>query len=161
MDCSTAGLPVLQSLPKCVQIYCPLKWWCYITISSSVAPFLLLPSIFPSIRVFSKESALCIRWPKYWSFSISPSNEYSGLISFKMHWLGLLALQGTLKSLLQHHNFKSIHSLVLNPLYGSTLTSTYDYCKNHRFNYTDLCWQSDVSAFYYAVLVCHSFPSKE
>ena len=71
-------------------------------------PFLLLPSIFPSIRVFSKESALCIRWPKHWSFSfsISPSNEYSGLISFSMDWLDLLAVQGTLKSLLQYHSSK-------------------------------------------------------
>ena len=70
---------------------------------------LLLPSIFPSIRVFSNESALCIRWPKYWSFSfnISPSNEYSGLISFRMDWVDLLAAQGTLKSLLQHHSSKA------------------------------------------------------
>ena len=69
-------------------------------------PLLLLPSIFPSIRVFSNESVLCIRWPKYWSlsFSISPSNEYSGLISFRIDWLDLLAVQGTLKSLLQHHS---------------------------------------------------------
>ena len=72
-------------------------------------PLLLLPSIFPSIRVFSNGSALCIRWPKYWSFSssISPSNEYSGLISFRMYWLDLLAVQGTLKSLLQHHSSKA------------------------------------------------------
>ena len=72
-------------------------------------PLLLLPSIFPSIRVFSNESALHIRWPKYWSFSfsISPSNEYSGLISFRMDWLDLLAVQGTLKSLLQHHSSKA------------------------------------------------------
>ena len=67
-------------------------------------PLLLLPSIFPSIRVFSNELSLCIRWPKYWSFSISPSNKYSGLISFRMDWLDLLAVQGTLKSLLQHHS---------------------------------------------------------
>ena len=69
-------------------------------------PLLLPPAIFPSIRVFSNESVLCIRWPKYWSFSfsISPSNEYSGLISFRMDWLDLLAVQGTLKSLLQHHS---------------------------------------------------------
>ena len=73
-------------------------------------PLLLLPSIFPSIRVFSSESVLCIRWPKYWSFnfSISPSNEYSGLISFRMDWLDLLAVQGTLKSLLQHHSSKTL-----------------------------------------------------
>ena len=72
-------------------------------------PLLLPPSIFPSIRVFSQESVLCIRWPKYWSFSfsISPSNEYSGLISFRMNWLDLLAVQGTLKSLLQHHSTKA------------------------------------------------------
>ena len=69
-------------------------------------PLLLLPSVFPSIRVFSNESALCVRWPKYWSFSISPSNGYSRLISFRMDWLDLLAVQGTLKSLLQHHNSK-------------------------------------------------------
>ena len=68
---------------------------------------LLLPSIFPSIRVYSKESVLCIRWPKYCSFSISPSNEYSGMISFRMDWLDLLAIQGTLKSLLQHHSSKA------------------------------------------------------
>ena len=72
-------------------------------------PLLLLPSIFSTIRVFSSESVLCIRWPKYWSFSfnISPSNEYSGLISFRMDWLALLAVQGTLKSLLQHHSSKA------------------------------------------------------
>ena len=72
-------------------------------------PLLLVPSIFPSIRVFSNESVLCIRWPKYWSFSfrISPSNEYSGLISFRMDWLNLLAIQGTLKSLLQYHSLKA------------------------------------------------------
>ena len=72
-------------------------------------PPLLLPSIFPSIRVFSSELALCIRWPKYWSFSfsISPSNEYSGMISFRMDWLDLLAVQGTLKSLFQHHSLKA------------------------------------------------------
>ena len=72
-------------------------------------PFLLLPSILPSIRVFSNESVFCIRWPKYWSFnfSINPSSEYSGLISFRMDWLDLLAIQGTLKSLLQHHSSKA------------------------------------------------------
>ena len=72
-------------------------------------PLLLLPSIFPSIRIFSNESVLCIRWPKYWSFSfnISPSNEHPGLISFRMGWLHLLAVQGTLKSLLQHHSSKA------------------------------------------------------
>ena len=89
---------------------CPSSWWCHPTISSSnVYPLLLLPLIFPSISVFSNESVLCIRWPKYWSFSfsISPSSEYSGLISFRMDWLDLLAVQGSLKSLLQHHSSKA------------------------------------------------------
>ena len=83
----------------------PLSQWCHPAVSSSVIPLLLLPSIFLSIRVFSDESALCIRWPKYWSFSfsISPSSEYSGLISFRIDWFDLLAVQGTFKSLLQHH----------------------------------------------------------
>ena len=99
-------------------------------------PLLLLPSIFPSIRVFSNESVLHIRWLKYWSFSfsISTSNEYSGLISFRIDWLDLLAVQEILKSLLQHPNSKSIYSLVLSLLYGSTLISVHDYCKNHSFD---------------------------
>ncbi|CAI9154700.1 unnamed protein product [Rangifer tarandus platyrhynchus] len=86
---------------------------------------LLPPSFFPSIGVFFKESVLHIRWPKYWSFnfSISPSNEYSGLISFMIGWFDLLAVQGTLKSLLQHHKNKSINSLVLSFLYSATLLS--------------------------------------
>ena len=110
-------------------------------------PFLLLPSIFPSIRIFSNESVLHIRWPKYWNFSfnISPSNEYSGLISFRIDRLALLAVQRTIKSLLQHH--KSISFASLSLLYGPTLTSLHDYWKNHSFDYMDLCWQSDVSAF--------------
>ena len=87
---------------------CPLSWWCYPLSVDLIlcCPLLLLPSIFPSIRVFSNESGLHIRWPKYWSFtfSISPSNEYSGLISVRIDWFHLLAVQGTLKSLLQHHS---------------------------------------------------------
>jgi len=102
-------------------------------------PFLLLPSIFASIRVFPNESILCIRWPKYWSFSfsVSPSNEHSGLISFRMDWLDLLAVQGTLKSS-PTSQFKSINSSVLSLLYGPTLTSIHDYWKNHSFDYADL-----------------------
>ena len=84
---------------------CPLSQWCHLILCH---PLLLLPSIFPSIRVFSNELGLCIRWPKYWSFSISlrPPNEGSGLISFRIDWFDLPALQGTLKSFLQHHSFK-------------------------------------------------------
>ena len=87
---------------------CPLSQWHHPTISSS-CPLLLLPSNFPSIRVFSNESPLHIRWPNYWSFSfnIVPSEEHPGLISFRMDWLDLLAVQGTLKSLLQHHSSKA------------------------------------------------------
>ena len=105
MDCSTPGLPSIitsWSLLKLMSIES-------VTPSNHLIlcrPLLLPPSVFPSIRVFSSESALHIRWPKCWSFSfsISPSNEYSGLISFRMDWLDLLAVQGTLKSLLQHHS---------------------------------------------------------
>ena len=94
-------------------------------------PLLCLPSVFPSIGVFSNKSALRIRWPKYWSFSfnISPSNKYPGLISFRMDWLDLLAVQGTLKGLLQHHSSKA-----LSFLYSPTLTSIYDYWKNHSLD---------------------------
>ena len=87
---------------------CPLSWWCYLTISF-LCCLLLLPSSFPSIRVFSNESSLSIRWPKYWSFSfsVSTSSEYWGLIFFKIDWFDLPVVQGTLKSLLQHHNSKA------------------------------------------------------
>ena len=93
--------------------------------SSSVCPLLLPPSILPNIRVLSNESVLCIRWPKYWSFSfsISPSNEYSGLISFRMDWLSLPAVQGTLKSLLQHHSSKASILQHLAFFVSPTLTS--------------------------------------
>ena len=101
-------------------------------------PLLLLPSVFPSIRVFSNKSALHIRWTKYWSFrfNISPSKEYSGLISFRMDWLDLLAIHGTLKSPNSSPapQFRSINSLVLSFLYSPALTSIHDYWKNHSFD---------------------------
>ena len=106
MDCSTSGLPVYhQSLLKFMSIESVMPSNHLIL----CRPLLLLPSVFPNIRVFSKESSLCIRWPKYWSFSfsISPSDEYSGLISFRMDWLDLLAVQGTLQNLLQYHCSKT------------------------------------------------------
>ena len=98
-------------------------------------PLLLLPSIFSSSRVFSNESVLHIRWPKYWSFSfnISPSNEYSGLISFRMNWLNLLAVQRTLKSLLQHHSSKA-SILWTSVLYSPTLTCIHGYWKKHTLD---------------------------
>ena len=97
------------------------------------SPLLLPPSIFPSIRVFSDESALRIRWPKYWSFSISPSNEHPGLISFRMDWLDFPAVQGTLRSLCSPQ-FKSINSSALSFLYSPTLSSIHDYWKNHSLD---------------------------
>ena len=106
MDCRTPGFPVLhylQSLLKLMSIESVMLSNRLILCCS----LLLLPSIFPNIRVFSNELALHIRWPKYWSFRISPSNEYSGLVSFRIHWLDLLAVQGTLNSLLQHHSSKA------------------------------------------------------
>ena len=111
-------------------------------------PLLLLPSIFPSIRVFSNESALHIRWPKYWSFSfnISPSNEHPGLISFRMDWSDFLAVQRTRKSS-PTPQLQSINSLALSFLYSLTLTSIHDHWKNHSLNLMDLCLQSNVSAF--------------
>ena len=110
-------------------------------------PLLLLPSIFPSIRIFSNESVFHIRWPKYWSFSISPSNEYSGLITFRIDWFDLLAVQGIPQESSPIPQFKSIHSLSLSLLYGTTLTFVHDYWKNHSFDCTDFCQQSDVFAF--------------
>ena len=112
-------------------------------------PLLLLPSISPSIRVFSNKSSHCIRWPKYWSFSfsISPSSEYTVLISFKVDWFDLHAVQGTLKSFNQHHSSKASILLALSLLCGPSITHIHDCWKNHSFHYMDLCWQNDVSAF--------------
>ena len=130
MDCSTQGLLSItnsRSLLKLTSIESVMS-------SNHLilrCPLFLQPSNFPSIMVFSNESALHIRWPKYWSFSvsISHSNEHSGLISFWIYGLDLLAAQGTPKNLLQHHN-----SLVLSLLYGPTVTSIHDYWKNHSFD---------------------------
>ena len=118
--------PCPSPTPEVYSNSCPLSQWCHQTIILC-RPLLFSPSIFPSIRVFSNESALCIRWPKYWSFSfnISPSNEQSGLISFSMDWLDLLAVQGTLKSLLQHHS---------SAFFIVQLTTTDDHWKNHSLD---------------------------
>ena len=111
-------------------------------------PLLLLPSVFPSIRIFFNESALRNRWPKYWSFSlsISPSNKYSGLISFRIDWFDLLAVQGTLKSLLQQHDSK-VSVPLCSAFFIVQLSHLYDNWQNHSFEYTDLCQQCEVSVF--------------
>ena len=134
VNCSTPGFPVLHYLLEFAQTY---VHWVSDTIQpshplSSPSPSAPNP---PSIRVFSNEWVLRIRWPKNWSFcfSINPSNEYSGLISFRIDWLDLLAVQGTLKSS-PSPQFKSIHSSALSFLYGPTLTSILDYWKNHSFD---------------------------
>ena len=129
MSHSTPVLPVHRQLPESTQTHVH-------RVDDVIQPShpLLSPSppasIFPSIRVFSNESTLCIRWSKYWSFSlyISPSNEHPGLISFRVDWLDLLAVQGALKSLLQHHSSKAS---TLSFLYNPTLTSIHDHWKNH------------------------------
>ena len=133
MNCSTPGLPVhhhSRSPPKPMSIESMMP-----SNNLILRCPLLLPSIFTSIRVFSNQSALHIRWPKYWSFSfsISPSKEHPRLISFRMDWLDLLAVQGTLKSP-YHHSFKSMNFLVYGYLYKSTLTSIHDHWKNHSLD---------------------------
>ena len=134
------GFPVLHHFLELAQAH--VHWSGVITSNHLVHchPLILLSSVFPSIRVFSNESALHIKWTKYWSFSfsISPSNEYSGWISFRIHWFDLLAAQETLKSLLQHHSSKAINSSVHSLLYGPTLTSIHDYWKKRSFDHTDL-----------------------
>ena len=124
-------------------------------------PLLLLPSVFPSTRVFSNESALCIRWPKYWSFSISPSYEYSRLISFRIDWFDLLAVQGTLKNLLQHHNCKAsiLWCSVFFMVQLSHLSMTIG--KIITLNIGISVEKMISLLFDYVVYVCHSFSSKE
>ena len=131
MNRSMPGLPVHHQLPEFTQIESAMSSNHLILCH----PFLLQPSIFLSISVFSNESVLCSRWPKYcsFSFSISLSSEYSGLISFRMDWLDLLAIQGILKSLLQNQ-FKSINSSALSFLHSPTLTSIHDHWKNHSLD---------------------------
>ena len=126
MDCSMPGFPVHHQLLELAQTHVHQFGLSWVNQLILCRPPLLLPSIFPSIRVFPNESVLHIRWPKYWSFSFStsPSNEYSGLISFRIDWFDFLPVQGTLKSPL-----KSINSSVLSFLYSPALTSTQDYWK--------------------------------
>ena len=147
MNRSIPGLPVHHKLPEFTQTHAH-RVSDAIQPSHLCHPLLLLPPIPPSIRVFSNESTLCMRWSKYWSFSfsISPSNEHPGLICFRMDWLDLLAVQGTLKGLLQHHSSKA-SILGHSAFFTVQLTSIHDHWKNHSLDQTDLCWQSNVSAF--------------
>ena len=156
MDCRTPGFLVLHHLPDSNS--CPLMSVMSSNCLILPCPLLLLRSIFSSIRVFSNESALCIRWPKYcsFSFSISPSNEYSGLISFRMDWLDLLAVQTNLKSLLQHHSSKA-SILQWSAFFIVQLSHPYVTTGKTNFDYMDLCQQSDDSSFKYTVKVCHLF----
>ena len=137
LDCSTPGLPVLHQLPELAQTHVH-------RVGDAIQPSHPLSSPSPAAFNLSQrqglfnESVLLIRWPKYWSFSISPSNEYSGLISFRMDWLDLLAVQGTLKEPSPTPQFKSICSSVLSFLYSPTLTSIHDYWNNNSFEYMDL-----------------------
>ena len=135
MNPSTPGLPVHHQLTGLLKLM-PIE---SVMPSSHLIlchPLLHLPPIPPSIRVFSNESTLRMRWPKYWSFSfsISPSNEHLGLISFRMEWLDRLAVQGTLKSLLQHHSSKASIFLALSFLHSPTLISIHDHWKNHSLD---------------------------
>ena len=143
---SMPGFPVLHYLSELARIH--VHWGNDSNHLILCHLLFFLSSIFPSIRVFSSESALCIRWPEYWSFSfsISPFNEYSGYILFRVDWFDFLALQGALKSSLKPQ-FKSINSSALSLLYGSSLTSVHDHWKNHSFDHMNLCQQSDVFAF--------------
>ena len=135
-------LPCPSPSPWVCSNSCLLSGWCHPTISGHCHPLLFLPSIFPSIRVFSNESALHIKWPKYWTFSfsisISPSNEYLGLIFFRIDWFDLLAVQRTLKESSPAPQFKRISSSVLTLLNGPNLSLVHDYWKTHSFDYMDL-----------------------
>ena len=147
MDYSTAGFPVLHHLPEFAQTH--VHW-----VNDAIQPCHPLSPPFPLALNLSQHRGL-LQWvssshevanywnSNYWSFSfnISPSNEHPRLISFRMDWLDLLAIQGTLESLLQYHSSKSINSLVLSLLYGPTLTSVHDYWINHSFDYMNLCQQ--------------------
>ena len=139
--------PCPSPTPEVYPNSCPLSQWCHPTISSSVVPFSSFLQSFPA-WVFSNESALRFRWPKYWSFSfnISPSSEHSGLISFRMDCLDFLAAQGTLKSLLQHHSSKA--SILWHLLFFMVELSHPYMTIGKTIALTDgFCWQSDVSAF--------------
>ena len=141
-------LPCPSPTPGACSNSCSSSQWCHPTVSSSVIPLSSCLQPFPASESLPVKSVLHIRWPENWScsLSISPSNEYSGLISFRIDFFDLLAVQGTLKSS-PTKQFKSINSSALSFLPSPALTSVHDHWKNHSFHYKDLCRQSNVSAF--------------
>ena len=142
-------LPCPSISPRVCLNSCPLSQWCHPTISSSVIPYSFHLQSFPASGSFSMSQFFASGGHSYWSFnfSISPSNEYSWLISFRMDWMDLLSVQGTLKSLLQHHSSKA-SILRRSACFNIQLSkSIHDYWRNHSFDKTDPCWQSHVSAF--------------
>ena len=146
MNCRHARLPCLSLSPGVCPRSCPLSQWCHPTVSSSVALFSFCLQAFPAPESLP---AIHIRWPKYWSFSISPSNDYSELISVKINWFDLLALQGVLKSLLQHHSLKAsiLQRSAFCMVQVSHLYINYWKDFDYSLDYMDLCWQSDVFVF--------------
>ena len=146
MDCSTPGFPVPPRLGVCSGSF---SQWCPLTISSCANPFFSSPQSFPASASFPMSWLFASGGRKYQSvsFSISPSNVYSGLTSFRIDGCDLLAVQGTLKSLLQHHSSKA-SVLWCSVFFMVLLIPLHDHWKNHSFHYMDLCWQSDVSAFF-------------
>ena len=150
-------LPCPSPTPRAYSNSCPSNWWCHLTISSSVIPFASYLQSFPISGSFQMSLCFYIRWPKYWSFSFStsPSKEYSGQISFKTDWLDFLAVQGTLKRLLQHHSSKA-SILWCSAFFTVQLTSIYNYWKKLWLD--GLCWQSNISAFRLSSLIIAFLP---
>ena len=143
------GRPACPSpIPRACRSSCSLHWWCHPAISSPHVLFSFCPDLSQQ-QDFSNESSVCIRWPKYWnfSFSIRQFSEYSGLILLKTDWFDLLAVQGTLRSLLKQRSSKASVFLVPSLFNCPDLTFIHDYWRNHSFDHTDLCWKSNISAF--------------
>ena len=147
-------LPCPSPSPRACLNSCPSSWWCHPTILPSAVPSSSCLPSFPAKGSFPVSQLFVSGGHKYWSFSISLSDEYSGLISFRIDWFDLLAVQGTLKSP-PTPQLESISSSVLSCLYDQTLKFIHNSWKNYSFDYMGLCWQSNVSTFWYVVYVCH------
>ena len=146
-----ARLPCPSPTPRVHSDSCPFSQWCHLAISPSVIPFFSCPQSLPASKFFSNESTLRRRWPKYrsFSFSIIPSKEILGLIFFSMDWLDLLAVQGALKSLLQNHSSKA--SILRAQPSSQSNSHIHTWLLENSLDYTDLSWQSNISAFEYAI----------